>query len=96
MTNLVVRGARPFKRMISLLWPPGHRSASMCAPSLRRCRPLSEISRSGFAWHGGLLLRPICFEHHDYAIKLLECTLQDDSCFAYIASADEGDDWTDP
>ena len=38
----------------------------------------------------------ICFEHHDYAIKLLEGILQDDSWFAFIASADEGDDWTDP
>ena len=35
-------------------------------------------------------------EHHDYAIKLLEGTLQDDSWFAFIASADESDDWTDP
>ena len=30
------------------------------------------------------------------AIKVLEGTVQDDSWFAFIAGADEGDDWTDP
>jgi phage terminase large subunit-like protein len=48
-----------------------------------------EITTAGYDRHS------ICFEHHDYAIKLLEGTLQDDSWFAF-ASADEGDDWTDP
>ena len=46
--------------------------------------------------HGRFDRHCICFEHHDYAIKLLEGTLQDDSWFAFIAAADEGDDWTDP
>ena len=38
----------------------------------------------------------ICFEHHDYSIKVLEGIVQDDSWFAFIAAADEDDDWTDP
>jgi phage terminase large subunit-like protein len=56
-----------------------------------RCQPLLfEITTAGYDRHS------ICFEHQDYAIKLLEGTLQDDSWFAFIASSDEGDDWTDP
>lgn len=31
----------------------------------------------------------------DYAIKILEGTLTDDSYFAYLATLDDGDDWTD-
>lgn len=31
----------------------------------------------------------------DYAIKVLEGTLEDDSYFAYLAMLDPGDDWTD-
>lgn len=38
----------------------------------------------------------ICWEQHDYAEKILNGTIQDDSYFAYIAAIDEGDDWTDP
>ena len=60
------------------------------ATGARRQPLLFEITTAGYDRHS------ICFEHHDYAIKLLEGTLQDDSWFAFIASADEGDDWTDP
>jgi hypothetical protein len=60
------------------------------ATGARRQPLLFEITTAGYDRHS------ICFEHHDYAIKLLEGTLQDDSWFAYIASADEDDDWTDP
>ncbi len=35
----------------------------------------------------------IGWEQHDYATKVLEGTFEDDSFFAYIAAADEGDDW---
>ncbi|HLW94045.1 MAG TPA: terminase TerL endonuclease subunit, partial [Solirubrobacteraceae bacterium] len=35
-------------------------------------------------------------EEHDYAIKLLEGVLEDDSYFAYIACPDEDDPWDDP
>lgn len=38
----------------------------------------------------------ICYEHHEYSRKILEETIEDDSWFAFIASLDEGDDWTDP
>ena len=38
----------------------------------------------------------VCYELHDYSIKVLEGIIQDDSWFAYIATIDEGDDWTDP
>jgi phage terminase large subunit-like protein len=60
------------------------------ATGARRQPLLFEITTAGYDRHS------ICYEHHDYAIKLLEGTLQDDSWFAFIASADEGDDWTDP
>ena len=60
------------------------------ATGARRQPLLFEITTAGYDRHS------ICFEHHDYAIKLLEGSLQDDSWFAFIASADEGDDWTDP
>jgi phage terminase large subunit-like protein len=58
------------------------------ATGARRQPLLFEITTAGYDRHS------ICFEHHDYAIKLLEGVLQDDSWFAYIASADENDDWT--
>ena len=60
------------------------------ATGARRQPLLFEITTAGYDRHS------ICFEHHDYAIKLLEGVLQDDSWFAFIAAADEGDDWTDP
>jgi len=33
---------------------------------------------------------------HEYASGILKGTIQDDTFFAYIATIDEGDDWTDP
>lgn len=38
----------------------------------------------------------ICWEQHEYARQVLEGIIEDDSYYAYIAAADEGDDWTDP
>ena len=38
----------------------------------------------------------IGWELHDDAVKVLEGVYDDDSLFAYIAAADEDDDWTDP
>lgn len=38
----------------------------------------------------------LCWDMHDYAVKVLEGVVEDDSLFAYIASIDEGDDWRDP
>ena len=60
------------------------------ATGARRQPLLFEITTAGYDRHS------ICFEHHDYSIKVLESVLQDDSWFAFIAAADEGDDWTDP
>ena len=38
----------------------------------------------------------VCWERHEYAVKLLRGTLEDDSFFTFIACADEGDDFQDP
>lgn len=38
----------------------------------------------------------VCWELRDYACKVLEGVIQDDSFFAIIFTIDEGDDWTDP
>lgn len=38
----------------------------------------------------------VCWELRDYACKVLEGIVQDDSFFAIIFTIDEGDDWTDP
>lgn len=37
-----------------------------------------------------------CYEQHDYAAKVLSGVLEEDSFFGYIATLDEGDEWTDP
>lgn len=36
------------------------------------------------------------WEQHEYAVRVLEGAIEDDSYFAYIAAADEADDFTDP
>lgn len=38
----------------------------------------------------------ICWEQHEYARRVLEGMIDDPSFFAYIAAADEADDWTQP
>ena len=60
------------------------------ATGARRQPLLFEITTAGYDRHS------ICYEHHDYSIKVLEGTVPDDSWLAFIAAADEGDDWTDP
>jgi phage terminase large subunit-like protein len=42
----------------------------------------------------GLQGESIYSEHHDYSEQVLEGTVQDDAWFAYVATIDEGDDWT--
>lgn len=37
-----------------------------------------------------------CGDQHEYARKVLEGALEDESFFAFVAHADEGDDWLDP
>jgi phage terminase large subunit-like protein len=60
------------------------------ATGARRQPLIFEITTAGYDRHS------ICFEHHAYSIKLLEGIVGDDAWFAFIAGADEGDDWTDP
>jgi phage terminase large subunit-like protein len=56
-----------------------------------RRQPLQvEITTAGFD------RASVCWEHHEYSRQVLEGTIEDDTWFAYIAAADEGDDWTDP
>lgn len=38
----------------------------------------------------------ICWKHHDYTVKVLEGTVEDDTWFGFIACADPGDDWRSP
>lgn len=38
----------------------------------------------------------ICWEYHEYARKVLDGTIIDDTFFAYIAGAETDDDWQDP
>jgi len=37
----------------------------------------------------------ICWKEHDYSVKVLEETVDDDTTFAFIACLDEGDNWED-
>ena len=60
------------------------------ATGARRQPLLFEITTAGYDRHS------ICFEHHDYSIKVLQGIVRDDAWFAFIAAADENDDWTDP
>jgi len=56
----------------------------------RRNALIFEITNSG--WDR----TSVCWAHHEYSTRVLEGTLANDSWFAYVASLDEGDDWTDP
>jgi phage terminase large subunit-like protein len=58
------------------------------ATGARRQPLLFEITTAGYD------RQSVCWEHHDYSIKVLEGIIQDDTWFGYIACADEGDDWT--
>lgn len=48
-----------------------------------------EITNSGYD------RASVCWQHHEYSVKVLEGAIENDSWFAYIAALDEGDDWTD-
>ena len=37
----------------------------------------------------------VCYEHHDYATRLLEGVFDDDAWFVFLAGIDPGDDWAD-
>ena len=38
----------------------------------------------------------VCYSYHEYALKVLEGSLENDAFFGYVCSLDEGDEWTDP
>ena len=50
---------------------------------------LFAITTAGYNIHG------ICHDQHDYAIKVLEGLIEDDTFFAIIYTLDEEDDWKD-
>jgi phage terminase large subunit-like protein len=63
------------------------------ATGARRQPIIFEITTAGVDRHS------ICRQHHEFSVKVLEGTVPveaSDSWFAYIATIDEGDDWTDP
>jgi len=37
----------------------------------------------------------VCWEQHDYSVKVLEGILPDDTFFCFVAGIDDGDDWRD-
>lgn len=39
--------------------------------------------------------RTLCWEQHDYALKVAGGVVEDDSYFAYVAAINEGEDWRD-
>jgi phage terminase large subunit-like protein len=55
----------------------------------RRQPLLLEITNSGFDRHS------ICYQHHEFSVKVLEGTIDNDSWFAFVCGLDEGDDWRD-
>ena len=63
------------------------------ATGARRQSLIFEITTAGYDRHS------VCRQHHEFSVKALEGTIpsaSSDSWFAYIATIDEGDDWTDP
>jgi len=60
------------------------------ATAARRQPLLFAITTAGFD------RTSICWQLHDYAVKVLDGTIEDDTFFAYVCSLDEGDDWTNP
>jgi phage terminase large subunit-like protein len=55
-----------------------------------RRQPLQlEITTAGYD------RQTVCWERREYVRKLLECTLQDETVFGFVATIDDGDDWAD-
>ncbi len=55
----------------------------------RRNALIFEITNSGWDRHS------VCWNHHEYSLKVLEGVIENDSWFAYVCALDEGDDWRD-
>lgn len=49
-----------------------------------------EITNSGYDRHS------VCWQHHEYSLKVLEGIFDNDEWFAYVCALDDGDVWTDP
>ena len=63
------------------------------ATGARRQPLIFEITTAGHDRHS------VCWQHHEFSVKALEGSIpaeSTDSWFAYIATIDPGDDWTDP
>ena len=63
------------------------------ATGARRQPLIFEITTAGHDRHS------VCRQHHEFSVKALEGTLPHetaDAWFAFIATIDSGDDWTDP
>jgi phage terminase large subunit-like protein len=63
------------------------------ATGARREPLIFEITTAGYN------RQSVCFQHHEFSIKVLEGTVPReaaDSWFAFIATIDPGDDWTNP
>jgi phage terminase large subunit-like protein len=56
----------------------------------RRQPMIIEITNSGFD------RTSVCWNHHEYSLKIVEGTLKDDGWFAYVCQLDTKDKWTDP
>lgn len=72
-----------------------HKTRSMVdvletATGARRQPLINYITTAGYDRHS------VCWEKHDYGVKVLEGVFEDDSYFAFIAALDIDDDWTDP
>ena len=59
------------------------------ATGARRQPLVFAITTAGFDKHS------VCWQQHDYGEKVLDGIIEDDSHFAFIASLDPEDDWTD-
>lgn len=60
------------------------------ATGARRQPLIFYITTAGFDRHS------VCWSHHDYSVRVLEGTVEDDTWFGFIAGLDDGDDWRDP
>ena len=63
------------------------------ATGARRQPLIVEITSAGHDRHS------VCRQHHEFSVKVLEGTLPQETAdpwFAFIATIDAGDDWTDP
>jgi phage terminase large subunit-like protein len=53
----------------------------------RRQALIFEITNSGYD------RQSVCWHHHEYSRQILECTVENDSWFAYVCGLDDGDDF---